>query len=120
VLDELKQHGAEKVFLFAALAAEVRQSLHDHVPLTGDVLEADPAAELSAAVAGDGAWKEIFDAANESIVSDLGDEPVEAAEDAPGEQEAEAVAEALADEPRQKPEPLIPDAEMPSWLSDED
>lgn len=77
VLGELESFSGAKVFLFAALATELNQALHEHVPLKeGSLPERmqtakDLAADTEAEEADGTAWKDLFDAANEAIVSSL-------------------------------------------------
>lgn len=95
--EELKEQGAKRAFYFAAMAFELRQVLQDHAPVS----EADLVAATEGMGNGDGAWKDLFDTANESVVSDLHPdeegEPVEGEEDKPVDgaaTEGEAVTEA--------------------------
>jgi len=123
-IGELKKYGAERFYLYAAMAAEIRYALNEHVPLEDDELASDPAAaaKLGAPVADakmaeDGAWKELFDTANESIVSGLDDDDEQALEsievvEASGEAENEA------DDGEEVPA-KSPSEEMPDWLGDE-
>lgn len=78
VIAQLRKYGTEHYFVYAALATEIRQALHDHVPLHDEKLVGDPAEAAKRGATGasskmqeDGAWKELFDTANESVVSDL-------------------------------------------------
>ena len=75
VMEELKRHAGETVSLYAAMSTEIRQALQEHVKLGDEAFAASAAAaqEAGAPVAAnmseDGAWQELFDTANESIVS---------------------------------------------------
>lgn len=76
VFEQLAEHGAHKLFLYAALATDIRNALTAHVPLGDGALP--PPAPASpeepvvdgAAMSEDTAWKELFDTANEAIVSE--------------------------------------------------
>ena len=111
VITELAKHGTERFFLYTALANEIRRALHDHAPLSDDEREAgiSSAEEPRAAGEEDGAWRELFDTANEAIVSALPDEPE--TNDEPSDADAE---KAPANKSKQ---PAADD--MPEWLSDD-
>jgi len=82
VVDELKRHAPGGLYFYVAMALDVRRMLTDYAPLSEEAapVEAGAASQKprqSAKVATtpdeDGAWKDLFDAANESILSDIKD-----------------------------------------------
>ncbi|MHC4933027.1 MAG: hypothetical protein ACYTGV_12635 [Planctomycetota bacterium] len=86
VAAELESHGPGKIFYFVALAMEIKHALGSQAPLTEPAADAEPAvgepeAETPPVEEGGpagGAWKELFDMANESILASLGGEEAEA------------------------------------------
>ena len=82
VVDELKRHAPGGLYFYVALALDVRRMLADYAPITEDaepvVAAAAPKAKRAAAAPAspdeDSAWKDLFDAANESILSDIKDQ----------------------------------------------
>ena len=103
---ELAALGIHRVFLFIALATDIKQAMHAHVPLEEEAGTADARRTQAAEMAADKTWTELFDTANEAIVTGMS----EASDDSP---EADA---SQPDEPR-TPAPAItePDA-LPDFL----
>ena len=83
VVDELKRHAPGGLYFYVAQALEVRRVLGDYAPLAQEAApvgaaaaaapKAKQAAKAVATTDEDTAWKDLFDAANESILSDLKD-----------------------------------------------
>jgi hypothetical protein len=80
VADELKRQSPGGIYIYIASAIEIRQILHDYAPLSEAGRKALAKTAASPTSAGkpfpgdpeeDTAWKELFDAANESILTDL-------------------------------------------------
>jgi type IV pilus assembly protein PilB len=74
--NRLKEHSPGGIYIFIASSVDIRAALHNNAPLTAegdeDTLEAPAAAQpATPADEEDQAWKELFDAANESILTDL-------------------------------------------------
>ena len=111
MLAELRKHGAQTIFVYTAMAAEIRQVLHEHASLSsgqfdsGVTIAQQAGAPIGVGLGEDGAWKELFDAANESVVSDLDESAPECEDEAPAD--AEPV------------EAQQPDGDT-SWLNDVD
>ncbi len=81
VVNKLRQVGRGPVQLFVALSLEVRRVLHELAPLEADAMAADTAAAAAkgapipfGSMETDGGWKDIFDAANQSVLSELPDD----------------------------------------------
>ena len=115
VIAELRKHGTERFFLYTALATEIRQALNDHAPLPKDEPAPDASAPEMLRAMGeegeeDGAWRELFDTANEAIVSALPDESE--AIDAPSDPDAEEKPAKVPDKSKQSAAD-----DMPDWLS---
>ncbi|MHC4224482.1 MAG: GspE/PulE/PilB domain-containing protein [Planctomycetota bacterium] len=86
VATELESHGSGKIFYFVALAMEIKQALVSQAPISetnmSTALGSEPGPGAPAAEAeapAGGAWKELFDMANESILAGLDGEDAEAA-----------------------------------------
>lgn len=81
VANRLKEHSPGGIYIFIASSVDIRAALHSHAPLTAESDEepAKAAAPVPAKAAAatqsaeDQAWKELFDTANESILTDLTD-----------------------------------------------
>jgi type IV pilus assembly protein PilB len=79
VANRLKEHSPGGIYIFVASAVDIRAALHSHAPLTAETDEepkaAAPAkkAATAAVSAEDQAWKELFDHANDSILTELTD-----------------------------------------------
>ncbi len=79
VANRLKEHSPGGIYIFIASSVDIRAALHSHAPLTAETPaeQATPAAvgKRASAMASeseeDQAWKELFDAANESILTEL-------------------------------------------------
>ncbi len=114
VIAELREHGTEHFFLYTALAAEIRQALHNHAPLSDEEQEADASVAEQGGASGeeDGAWRELFDTANEAIVSALPSESE--AIDTPSDGEDEDEPAKVADKSKRSATD-----DMPDWLSDD-
>jgi type IV pilus assembly protein PilB len=75
--NRLKEHAPGGIYVFIASSVDIRAALHNHAPLTAETEEAPKAAPAGKAAAAstsseeDQAWKELFDAANESILTEL-------------------------------------------------
>lgn len=81
VANRLKEQAPGGIYIFIASSVDIRTALHAHVPLSAET-PADavvPAAvgkrasPIAAKSEEDQAWKELFDAANESILTELTD-----------------------------------------------
>lgn len=77
VANRLKEHSPGGIYIFIASSVDIRAALHSHAPLTAETEEEPKAAAPVAARAPtpseeeDQAWKELFDTANEAILTDL-------------------------------------------------
>lgn len=89
IVDELRKHAPGGVYFFVASAVEVRKALEDYAPVAkpAPAAKAAPAGKAAAAAKGGAApapkqpapadadentaWKDLFDAANESILTEL-------------------------------------------------
>ncbi|MHC4971088.1 MAG: GspE/PulE/PilB domain-containing protein [Planctomycetota bacterium] len=78
VANKLKEHSPGGIYIFIASSVDIRAALHNHAPLTADTADepkaAAPVGKKAAAISEeDQAWKELFDHANESILTELTD-----------------------------------------------
>jgi len=80
IADELKRQSPGGVYIYIASAIEIRQALQAYAPLGEEARKAlaskatppaTPAKPFPGDPEEDTAWKELFDAANESILTDL-------------------------------------------------
>ncbi len=76
LVDELRKHATGGVYFFIASAVEIRRVLADYASVGKGAVALPPApAKQKAAVAAtpdeNTAWKDLFDAANESILTDI-------------------------------------------------
>ena len=76
VANRLKEHAPGGIYIFIASSVDIRAALHNHAPLSAEATEAPKVAAAPAAKAAvpseeDQAWKELFDTANEAILTDL-------------------------------------------------
>jgi hypothetical protein len=75
--NRLKEHAPGGMYIFIASSVEIRAALQSHAPLTEETAAepkaapAAPAPKAPAQTEEDQAWKELFDAANESILTEL-------------------------------------------------
>ena len=79
VANQLKEQAPGGIYIFIASAVDVRAALHAHAPLGEEPAE-EPKVAVAAGKAApakgsaeDQAWKELFDAANDSILTELTD-----------------------------------------------
>ncbi|MHC4547950.1 MAG: GspE/PulE/PilB domain-containing protein [Planctomycetota bacterium] len=78
IADKLKESSPGGIYIYVASAVDIRHSLANYAPLAEEEAEEADARERPVATAvpnEDQAWKELFDAANESILTDLSDTP---------------------------------------------
>ena len=68
--DQLRPYAPGGMYFFAATSVDLRQALKDHT-LDDEEEPAQPVSSPAAAGSEDGAWKELFDVANDAIVSNL-------------------------------------------------
>lgn len=78
VANKLKEHSPGGIYIFIASSVDIRAALHNNAPLTADTPDepkvAAPVGKKAAAISEeDQAWKELFDHANESILTELTD-----------------------------------------------
>ncbi len=76
LVDELRKHATGGVYFFIAAAMEIRRVLEDYASLKGAAAAPAAPAKQQKAATGDvsdenTAWKDLFDAANESILTDI-------------------------------------------------
>jgi len=82
IVDELRRHSPGGVYFFVSSAVEIRKVLEDHAPLgnkpaaaPGSPAPASAPSKKQAAAAEqsdeNAAWKDLFDAANESILTEI-------------------------------------------------
>jgi type IV pilus assembly protein PilB len=76
VANRLKEHSPGGIYIFIASSVDIRAALHNHAPLSAEGDEEPVAAPVAGqastqAQEEDQAWKELFDTANESILTDL-------------------------------------------------
>ena len=83
VFDELATFGVHRVFLFVALACDIRLALHDHVPIADEAGTRGEAKVRAEEMAADKTWTQLFDTANEAVVTDMEQAPEELPADPP-------------------------------------
>jgi len=80
VANQLKEQAPGGIYIFVASSVDIRAALHAHAPLGEDEPAEQPKVAVAAGKAApakgsaeDQAWKELFDEANDSILTDLTD-----------------------------------------------
>jgi len=75
VFEELATLGVHRVFLFVALATDIRQALDGHVEVDDEGATEDAVQARAVEMAADRTWTELFDTANEAIVTGMSETP---------------------------------------------
>jgi type IV pilus assembly protein PilB len=70
-VDELKRHAPGGVYFYVASALEIRRVLADYAPIGKPAEGAKHAPAAATGGSEENAWKDLFDAANESILTDI-------------------------------------------------
>lgn len=91
IVEQLREHSPAGIYLYVAMAYEIRRVLAEVAPLEEEEKLVEQAALAAAGASSklgsldkDTSWTKLFDSANEAVMSDLGDEDDEAGGDESG------------------------------------